>query len=519
MTIDFENNRPKGYNNSEGKFLIPLINEMVRLIADTQTRYLHDTIKLDAKQRQVLSTLIIEFAEDLHNNLGLWNGVEYYNKQLFNTPLPLFVDNEHEIKQAFEVSRIKCFVHTLFFEFDPDLVIAPSHKDLDLLAKSVSAFLTAHFQTVRHISGIKKFLLQPNDLGWDFKRKLIWVGTHSYLFRTSFLRYIAENNKGKMAIAFIDDFICQENTIWSGLGVIDILAKTLDLPAKTASDVRSWYERYVSYYRVISSTDNALTLENILNETRYIVRSDIEQKNVFKVGNVILGGIVPYGDYWYWSGMQSDFGRLDKNAVDKLRKGLIRKSSRIVYRYDKQLLAKAKESLNIHYKEFIAYFGSELITFRDGLSMAAALQKKDREKFESLPKNELEAHLKKHGLRNPFPKMDLPDELLNSENGVGVYFNPDAGTEIMLDFDHVLSGFRKEGKDLTDDECEAIKNFMTADAISPRFVRTMIDRYGDKSINCSLLIDSEMRITDYLLHRYKGQYFRNRYPEITLIDE
>jgi hypothetical protein len=214
--------------------------------------------------------------------------------------------------------------------------------------------------------------------------------------------------------------------------------------------------------------------------------------------------------------MQSDCGRLDKNAIDELRKGLIRKSSRIVYRYDKQLLVKAKESLNIHYKEFIAFFGSEIMTFKDGLSMAAALQKKDREKFESLPKNELEAHLKKHGLKNPFPKMDLPDELLNSENGVGVYFNPDEGIEIMLGFDDLLSGFKKEGKDLTEDECEAIKDFITSDAVSPRFVRTMIDRYGPKSINSSFLINSEMRITDYLLQEYKGQYFRNRYPEITL---
>lgn len=519
MTIGLKNNRPKGFNHGEDKFLIPLINEMEKLIAHTQTRYLHDTIKLDRKKRQALSTLIIEFAEDLHNKIGLWNSVEYYNKQLFNTPLPLFVNSENEIRKVFDVNRIKYLIHTLFFEFDPDLVIAPSHRDLDLLAKHVSAFLSDNFQTVRQTSGIKDFLLQPNDLGWDFKRKLIWVGTNSYLFRTSFHRYIAKRNNGKMTIASTDDFICQENTVWSGLGVIDILAKTLDLPAKTANDVRSWYERYVSYYRVISSTDSTMTLENIINETRYRVRSDIEQNSVFKVGNVIFGGIVPYDDYWYWSGMQSDCGRLDKNAINELRVGLIRKSSRIVYRYDKQLLAKAKESLNIHYKEFIAFFGSDLMTFKDGLSMAAALQKKDKEKFESLPKNELEAHLKKHGLKNPFPRMDLPDELLNSENGVGVYFNPDEGIEIMLGFDDLLSGFKKEGKDLTHDECEAIRDFIISEAISPRFVRTMIDRYGAKSINSSFLINSEMKVTDYLLHKYKGQYFRNRYPEITLIDE
>lgn len=519
MTTDFRNNRPKGFNHNEEKFLIPLINEMEKLIAETQSRYLFDTIKLDTEKRQVLSSLIIEFAEDLHNNIGLWASVEYYNKQLFNTPLPLFLNSDNETEQVFQVGRIQYFLHTLFCEFDPDLVIAPTHKDLRLLAISVSAFLSANFQAVRHTSTIKDFLLQPNDFGWDVKRKLIWVGTHSYLFRISFLRYIAEHHNGKMAVASTDDFICQNNTVWSGLGVIDIVAKTLDLPATTAKDVRSWYERYFSYYRVISSTDNTLTLENIVNDSQYRVRSDIEQSNVFKVGNVIFGGIVPYDDYWYWSGIQSDCGRLDKKAIDELRKGLIRKSSTIVYRYDKARLAKAQESVKIHHKEFVAYFGGELTTFKDGLSMAAALQKKDREKFESLLKHELEALMTKHGLKHPFPKMHLPDELINSENGVGLYFNSDEGTEIMLGFDHVLSGFEKEGKDLTDDECEAIRSFTTSEAISPRFVRTMIDRYGAKSINRSFLIDSELDVTDYLLHRYKGHSFRNRYPEITLIDE
>ena len=98
MKIDFKNNRPKGFNNKEDKFLISLINEIEKLITETQILYSHDTIKLDKKQRQILSTLIIEFAEDLHCEIGLWNSVEYYNKHLFNTPLPLFVNSENEIK-------------------------------------------------------------------------------------------------------------------------------------------------------------------------------------------------------------------------------------------------------------------------------------------------------------------------------------------------------------------------------------------------------------------------------------
>jgi hypothetical protein len=518
MKSDFNNNRPQAIHLEEEKFLFPLIVEIERLIKKTQFQYRNETIKLGKYQRQVLAALIIEFAEDLHNNIGLWDSVEYYNKQLFNTPLPLFVNNENEIKQLFDESRIKCFIHTIFFEFKPELILRPAHKDLDLLAKTLSSFLTEKFKNLPKISSVKDFLLQPNTFGWDIKRKLVWVGTHSYLFRISFYRYIAETNKGKIEIAYIDDFICQENTIWSGLGVIDILAKTLGLPVKKADDVRSWYERYFAFYRVITVTDNSIILENIINNGRYKVSSDAEQNKVFKTGDFVSGGIVPYGDSWYWSGVQQNWGKLDENKIVEIKKDFIRKSSLVVYRYDKNLLAKAKESLAIQKKEFIDYYGSELIIFKDGLSMAAAFQKKEREKYETLPQEKLEAHMKKYGLKNPFPGFDFPDELLNSENGVGVYFNSEEGTDIMLQFDNLLNGLKKEGKDLTEDEYEAVRNFITCDAISPNFVKKLVEQYGTKSINSSFLINSEMNILDYLLHRYKGQYFRNRYPNLTLLD-
>jgi hypothetical protein len=44
------------------------------------------------------------------------------------------------------------------------------------------------------------------------------VGTHSYLFRSSFRNYVVDHG-GKSEIPVIDTFICQQTTAWSGLGV------------------------------------------------------------------------------------------------------------------------------------------------------------------------------------------------------------------------------------------------------------------------------------------------------------
>jgi len=375
----------------------------------------------------------------------------------------------------FDANRIKYFIYTIFFEFKEDLTLAPTRQDLNLLAQNISTFLTAKFTSVPKVSSVKEFLLLPNDLGWEVKQKLFWLGTSSYLFRESFGRYIMETNKGEMEIPAIDDFLCQENTIWSGLGVIDILTKTLNLTEGKANDLRSWYERYFSFYRVISTTKITLTLENIINETIYVVHSIGEMNKTFKIGYVFWGALVKYGDFWYWSGVQHNYEVVEQNLLEKLKNEYIKNSSRIVYRYDKKLLEEAKESLKTQHQMFLNYFGSDLVTFKDGLSMAAALQKKERELFEALPKHELEAHMKKHGLENPFPRIDLPKELLESENGVVVYFNADEGIELMFYFNDLLSGLKKAGKDLTDDEEEAVRNFITSDAISPNFVRRMVE--------------------------------------------
>ena len=48
------------------------------------------------------------------------------------------------------------------------------------------------------------FLGTPDDHGWEVKRKLIWLGTRSYLFRVSFGRYAEEQDAGTSQIAVIE---------------------------------------------------------------------------------------------------------------------------------------------------------------------------------------------------------------------------------------------------------------------------------------------------------------------------
>lgn len=68
----------------------------------------------------------------------------------------------------------------------------------------------------------------------------------------------------------------------------------------------------------------------------------------------------------------------------------------------------------------------------------------------------------------------------------------------------------------------ALKNSFVLHVIFKPFVlftlvQYMVEDYGVKSIQEVFLLDIDENDLDYLLHRYKGSYFRNKYPRINMV--
>ena len=171
------------------------------------------------------------------------------------------------------------------------------------------------------------------------------------------------------------------------------------------------------------------------------------------------------------------------------------------------------------YQEFVEYHGDDLVVYPNGLAMAADMQELYRQHNQALGGEVGAEGLARPNLSSLSPSALLPPELIEQEDGLAVYFNADEGQEIMTSFNDVVSGLRKRGKNLTEDETEAIYALMNSDAISPGFVRRLVKQYGDESIASVFLIDSgdDKTYLDYLLRRYKGHFYRNRYPQVTLV--
>ena len=490
----------------------------------TQQAFTYPTCRLAESEWSEIAVLLVEWAEDIHNDLGLWRTVEARQQQCLGTPLPLVVSaaQKHEL-HGFDRRRIQYLLWSLWPCFNPELVLSPTHADLARVAEATSQFLTERFARVPQDSGVQRFLATPNQYGWDVKRKLIWLGTASYLFRFLFCEYLADQDV-EAGVATTDDFVCQHCTVWAGLGVIDVLAGALDLAEAERDTLRTWYERHAAVYRVLAWQEEAgevkcITARNVVNGQPYQIRMNADPAACpFKPGMMVFGALTPWRGEWYWSGEQKGWPDVPESEESKIGKEMLERSSTIAYRYCPAEAAMARESTGKHHARYIAHYGSDLMTFPDGLTLAAAEQRRMEAEWRAADPEKVAQTMRAHGLQHPRPRMTFPPEFLNHDQGIGAFFNPEEGVEYMLKFNHVLSALGKRGVGLSEDELDALHGLMTSKAISPAFVRRLVTDHGVESFAEAFLmrhVPSDFAL-DFLLRRHKGHFYRKRYPSLSL---
>ena len=241
--------RPDGYRGRGDSCLAQLVRNTRRVLSDTQQGFAHDSLRLGRDALGDLADILVDFTEDLHNGIGIWGAYERYNVEFFGTTLPLTAGEGGGARTDLHPDRFRHFLWVLYPALIDGLMLSPGHEDLRRMADASSVFLSDAFSAVPKDSGVRAFLQTPNAHAWDVKRKLLWLGRHSFMFRTMFAQYIDDKAEGRADVSHIDDFVCQECTQWSGLGAIDILAGVLDISEDDRKDLRSWYERHAAPYK------------------------------------------------------------------------------------------------------------------------------------------------------------------------------------------------------------------------------------------------------------------------------
>lgn len=517
--MSFKANRTPGYTGKGDKALPKIHRELKYMLKKLQKPLdRDDPLKLPVASQDQLAGLLVELAEDLHHEIGIWRSYEHYNLEFFDTPLPFHVQPGEEVEpEELFLRRIQHFLWGVLPVFDPDLVLSPTYSELEVFSETIAPLLIEKFADVPLDSGVKKFLHEPCKYGWEVKRRLVWMGMQSYLFRFFLGNYVEEQG-GELNIPTIDDFICQETTTWSGLGVIDILAGLLDISDEQRQELRSWYERHLAIYKVksLNLKRGVMKVVNILNDKPYTIQGGKELEQ-FRSIKFVVGSLVPWHGKWYWSGGQNVLPAIPKKELEQMKQEFMTKMSKVVYRYCDDLAEKARETVQNQYDDFVQYHGSDLLLYPDGAAFAKDAQKQMRAYNEKLTQHEGVTSEHKSALEQAIPDFSLQFE--DMQNGVAVFFNPQEGQELMQGFNLIRSGFEKQGWNMTADEAILIREFLCSDAISPQFVHRVIREYGHESIAAAFFIEEyeDSEYVEYLLRKYKGHFYRKRYPEITFV--
>jgi hypothetical protein len=496
------------------------VRQLGQTLAETQSRFAYDTLRLPSKTLGDLAGVLVDFAEDIHAGTGIWASYERYNVEFFGIALPITLEQRRDPSTEFSTDRFHHFLWVLYPTFIEDLTISPTHQDLRRVADAASSFLSDAFDDVSKESDVKSFLASSDEHGWDVKRKLIWLGTHSFMFRTMFARYLKmQQDTSGSVIGQTDDFVCQECTRWSGLGVIDILAGVLDVSDDDRRDLRNWYERHAAFYKILSVEKQTLEALNVINDRTYRIKTDMK-RNPFRRGQIVFGSLVPWRGEWYWSGEQKAWTGATKLDVDDLKRDMKRRNSRIVCRYWKEYETQVRERASAVHERMLAFHGGkDLVVYPDGLAMAADWQREIRAQWEAESPEETEAIIKKYGLKKGRPDINLPQDLLEQKDGLGVFLNPDEGKEIMTHFTTLVAGLRKRGEGLTGDEEATIRGFVESGSSSPRFVRRVLEEFGSDSVRVAFVLKGDLPAywLDYLLRSCKGHYYRKRFPALSVV--
>jgi hypothetical protein len=84
----FHDHRPNRRLGRSERLLVKLTKDLTSFLHKAQRSLTYDTLHLPSRQRGTLAHILVEFAEDLYQDIGIWRSLEQYNLDFFGTPLP-----------------------------------------------------------------------------------------------------------------------------------------------------------------------------------------------------------------------------------------------------------------------------------------------------------------------------------------------------------------------------------------------------------------------------------------------
>src|SRR6266487_2037849 len=106
--------------------LAKLAEDLTRFLTKTQRSLTSETLHLSSRKRETLVSLLVECAEGLSYDIGIWRSLEAYNRDFFGTPLPCVLPPDETMDaEPLNPERMQFLLWTLYAELEPGLILAP----------------------------------------------------------------------------------------------------------------------------------------------------------------------------------------------------------------------------------------------------------------------------------------------------------------------------------------------------------------------------------------------------------
>ena len=512
----FVTNLPSGKGD---KYLREVARDVQRVITRFKQNAFVDSLQLHRDDVAYISKILADFAEDLHNDIGIWRVYEDYNRKLFGVALPV-TEGEEADQGVITADRIRHLLWVNLMIMDPDLILSPSNALLSELAEIIAETLAKRIAPVPRDSGMKKLMNQPNQYGWEVKKKLLRLVDKSYFLRTDYRKFLDDHMFDDVdleMIEFLDAFVICEHTSWSGMTALEILAGVLTLTEQQRMDLLLWGVCRESVYRIGTRKGGPYTVTNLFNGRQYPIMTN-EVEIFFEEGDTILGKLIPWNSYWYWCGVQSRIPAkigatiaksAEFRAMYALRDELLNVGSA-------EALVRTNDANKKEFQNFTEYYGGKsVVIFPDGASLVASERKRLARKRNLNPLRFIKGIISKDNSDSNISDLQLPDDLLQCTTRVALYFDLRAGLLYSVGFDSIANIFAKQGHGLTDLEARRIFYLLQSAGQSALLIRHLVKEYGGASLCAALQFSGHWKsyTLDYLLRRYQGDKSSNVVPD------
>ena len=149
--MTYSAHRPDGYKERGDSRLAQLVRNTLRVLSSTQQDFAYDSLRLGRDALGDLAGILVDFAEDLHNDTGIWETYERYNIKFFETALPLTAGEGGGHQTGLHPDRFHHFLWVLYPALIDGLMLSPGHEDVKRMANASSVFLSDAFS---HCCGV-----------------------------------------------------------------------------------------------------------------------------------------------------------------------------------------------------------------------------------------------------------------------------------------------------------------------------------------------------------------------------